>query len=211
MLTEKQQTVFDWLNDVLQLPGFAAAYKGALQLLNQKSPGYITFVSHAGRDLMNSLVPTVEGIKRQQVQYVQLVEALKSDWKDEWGMEKTKTTVDTENAHLIPYETCKKVKDLLDEHTAGRHRASASESSFFLTFLDYAVQEEIPDKLSQGWQDASRWFRAHAHIREDEFDMEASSEVERHFHTFDNLLYDAATIKFGRMRGSNEILEETNE
>ena len=56
MLTSNQQTVFDWLNEDLELPVYAEAYKGALDILNNKSPGYITFVSHACRDLMNGLV-----------------------------------------------------------------------------------------------------------------------------------------------------------
>ena len=62
MLTSDQQTVFDWLNSKLQLPVFAELYKGALYLLDKKSAGYITFVSHAGRDLMNRLAATVNGI-----------------------------------------------------------------------------------------------------------------------------------------------------
>ena len=59
MLTTEQQNVFDWLNDKLQVPVFAEAYKGALVFLDKKPPGYITFVAHAGRDLMNRLAATV--------------------------------------------------------------------------------------------------------------------------------------------------------
>ena len=39
MLTTEQQRVFDWLNDKLGLPVFAEAYKGALHLLDERSPG----------------------------------------------------------------------------------------------------------------------------------------------------------------------------
>ena len=45
MLTENQQTVFNWINDDLELPVYAEAYKGALDLLNNKSPGYINVSS----------------------------------------------------------------------------------------------------------------------------------------------------------------------
>ena len=37
MLTKNQQTVFDWLNDDLELPVYAQAYKGALDLVKKKS------------------------------------------------------------------------------------------------------------------------------------------------------------------------------
>ena len=62
MLTERQQTVFDWINDALELPVYAEAYKGALEQLNNKSSGYITFVSHAGRDLMNGLADSANSV-----------------------------------------------------------------------------------------------------------------------------------------------------
>ncbi len=91
MLTERQQTVFDWINDDLELPVFAEAYKGALDLLNKKSAGYITFISHAGRDLMNLLASAVKGTKGGRVQYEQLVDKFKDDWKDEWGEEEYRT------------------------------------------------------------------------------------------------------------------------
>ena len=212
MLTEKQQTVFDWINDDLELPVYAAAYKGALDFLNKKSAGYITFVSHAGRDLMNGLASAVNGIKRQQVQYVQLVNDFKDDWKNEWGGEGFSTTEDDDkNDHLIPNEICEKIKKMVDEHTAGRIRAEDIDSSFFITFLDYPDKESIPEHLSQEWRSARRWFIEHAHLREEEFEAQAPDEVERHFQNLDNLLYAAAGSELEQLRSIHEILEEANE
>ena len=212
MLTSNQQTVFDWINDDLELPVYAEAYKGALDVLEKKSAGYITFVSHAGRDLMNGLAAAVKGITRQQVQYVQLVDDFKDDWKDEWGGEGLNTTEDNdENGHLIPDETCKKVKKLVDEHTTGRLKSEEAKSSFFITFLDYSDKESIPENLSQEWQHARDWFQAHAHLREDEFEIQASNEVVRHFRNLDSFLYAAASSELEQLRGIHEILEEANE
>ena len=212
MLTSNQQTVFDWLNDVLKLPVYAEAYKGALDILNRKSPGYITFVSYAGRDLMNGLVPAVKGIKRQQVQYVHLVNEFQNNWKNEWGGEGFDTTEDDdENGHLISNEICKKIKKLVDEHTEGRLRAEEIDSSFFTTFLDYPDKESVPENLSQEWRNARRGFGGHTHLREDGFRESASSEVERHFRNLDNFLYAAAGSEFEQLRSIHEILEEANQ
>ena len=212
MLTSNQQIVFDWINDDLDLPAYAEVYKGALDLLNKKSPGHISFASHAGRDLMNGLAAAVKGIKRQQVQYVQLVDEFKDDWKDEWGGEGFNRTGDNdENAHLLPNEICKKIRKLVDEHKTGRLRAEETDSSFFTTFLDYSNKESIPENLSQEWRKASRWFRAHAHLRENEFETQESSEVERHFRKLDSFLYAAAGSELEQLRGIHEILEEANE
>ena len=212
MLTERQQTVFDWINDDLELPVYAEAYKGALDILNNKSPGYITFVSHAGRDLMNLIASAVKGIKGGRVQYVQRVDDFKDEWKDEWGAEGYNTTEDNdENGHLIPNEICEKIKKLVDEHKEGRLRSEDIDSSFFTTFLGYRDKENIPENLSQEWRRARRWFVEHAHLRKGEFEMQAPDEVERHFQNLDNFLFAAAGSELEQLRSIHEILEEANE
>ena len=212
MLTENQQTVFDWIHDNLELPVYAAAYKGALDLLNKKSAGYITFVSHVGRDLMNGLASDVKGITRTQVQYVNLVNGFKDDWKNEWGGEGFSTTEYNDgDGHLIPNEICEKIKKLVDEHTAGRLRAEDIDSSFFTLFLGYHDKERIPDNLSQEWRDAIEWFRKHAHLRKKEFEAQAPDQVERHFRNLESFLYAAAGSELEQLRSIHEILEEANE
>ena len=208
-LSTEQQTVFNWLNDELELPVYAEAYKGALELLEKKSPGYVTFVSHAGRDLMNGLARL--GTGREQTPYPDLVDELQNYWEDEWGTAGVDNMNTPENGHLIPYEVCAKIQDLIDRHRAGRLRASEAGILFFINFLDYADEAEIPRIFLTEWKDARQWFLAHAHLRDSEFEMEASVEVERHFQTLDDLLYNAASSELDRIRSIDEILEETNE
>ena len=64
------------------MPLYTEAYKGVINQLNKKCPGYITFVSHAGTDLMNGLASAAIGIPGDFVQYVQLVDDFKDEWKD---------------------------------------------------------------------------------------------------------------------------------
>ena len=188
---------------------YAEAYKGALHLLDKKPPGYITFVSHAGRDLMNGLARL--GIEREQVQYANRLDELQRYWKDEWGASKLHEIDDTESGYLIPYKVCEKIQDLIDEHRTGRLRGSETVGLFFTTFLDYLDRERIPENFVQEWSTTRDWFVKHAHLREGEFEMEVSSEVERHFQTLDGLLYVPASSELERISGINEILEETNE
>lgn len=188
---------------------YAEAYKGALNLLDKKLPGYITFVSHAGRDLMNGL-PRL-GIQPESVQYVQLVNEIQKDWEDEWGVEDVGKIDNVENGNLIPYEICEKIQELINQHRGGRHRASEAESLFFTTFLDYTNKEEIPQNLLAEWKNARQWFLAHTHLRQGDFEMDASSKVQGHFQKLDDLLYAAASSELERIRSINEILEETDE
>ena len=212
MLTERQQTVFDWINGDLELPVYAQAYKGAIEQLNNKSSGYITYISHTGRDLMNGLAAAVNRITSGYVQYVHLVNDFQDDWKDEWGEEGNNITkVNDENGHLIPNEICKKIKKLVDDHKEGRLRAEEIDSSFFTTFLDYPNKDSIPEDLSQEWRRARRWFVGHAHLREDEFSIETYDEAEMHFQNLNSLLYAAAASEIEQLRSIHEILEEANE
>ena len=210
-LSTAQQTVFNWFNDELQLPVYAEAYKGALELLDKKPPGYITFVAHAGRDLMNSLARLGSG--REQVQYANRLDELQDDWEDESKAGGFNEIDAAENGHfiLVPSEIWEKINRLIDEHRAGRLRPSEAAILFFSNFLDYAYPEEIPQNLLTEWTNTRRWFMAHAHLRDSAFEMDASTEVERHFQTLDDLLYNAASSELDRIRSINEILEETNE
>ena len=160
---------------------------------------------------MNGLALAAKRIKRQQVQYVQLVDDFKDDWKDEWGEAEHKTTEDNdENGHLIPNEICKKIKTLIDEHREGRLRAEEIDSSFFTTFLDYPDKESVPQNLSQEWRRTRRGFIGHAHLRENAFSIETYDEVENHFQNLDNLLYAAAETDIEQLRSIHEILDEAN-
>ena len=226
-LSDKQQVVFNWLNDELRFPVYADVYKGAVFSLAKKSPGYITYVSHAGRDFMNELAATVKkmesvevdnesdtpanGIDSARVQYVDLVGELQKVWNDKWGTEYVHAMDGTEIGNFVPFEVCERINDLIDDHNTGRERSDNLAPLFFTTLLDYADKERIPSNLLSEWTQTRRWFLAHAHLREGEFDTVDSDDLESRFRTLDDLLYVAASTEIERLRGINEILEETNE
>ena len=81
---------------------------------------------------------------------------------------------------------------------------------FFSNLLGYKVGVKIGKDFFQEWQEARRWFMAHAHLRKGDFSENKASEVKMHFQILEKFLYEAATSEFGRMRIINEILDETN-
>lgn len=210
MFTQEQQCVFDWLKNKLQLTIFAETYKGALFLLNEKPPGYITFVAHVGRDLMNGLAMTCCGIRRSQVQYQQHVDKIQNVWKDHWGTQGFTKSDNSQKGHLIPFSVCQKVKDMIEAHKAGRIRNDDADMLFFSTFLDYSDKDKIPMNFLSDWKTAKEWFLKHTHLRDNELSSDTSSEVVRHFRMLDELLYVAASSEFERIKGIHDILEETN-
>ena len=217
ILTPEQQRVYDWLASKVEwkggrgLPVYAEVYKGALHLLKTKPPGYITFVAHAGRELMNGLAPTFAGIQRSQAQYYQHVDKLQGVWKEEWRGRGFTPRDSDGKGHCIPYDICQMIQELIDEHKAGRERRKQLPHLFFTSFLDYEDHEQVPRNFVNEWEDASDWLHPrYAHLRSGRFHEDVPSEVERHFRTLDGLLYVAASSEFERLRGIDEILEEAN-
>ena len=159
---------------------------------------------------MNSLAPTYAGVQRRQVDYKQLVDKLQNKWTDEWGGRGIPTHDNPRTEHSIPHDTCQKVQQLIDEHKAGRERNNQADILFFTNFLDYESYEQIPENFLKEWKKARKWFQGHAHLRSGRFPEDVPSKVKAHFRTLDGLLYVAASSEFERLRGIDEILEETN-
>ena len=208
--TPQQQRVLDWLNETLALPVYAEVYQGALFLLKWKPPGFVTFVAHAGREIMNGLGPTISGDQRSQVQYVQHVNKLQSEWKDEWTGRGFMTPDDLAGGHTIPYDVCQMVRELIDDHKKGRARANQPETIFFGELLDYESLDRVPSNFVQEWKSIKEGFFEFAHLRESDYGQAAASDIEKHFQTLHGLLYVAASSEFERLRGLHDILEEAN-
>ena len=215
-LTREQQVVFNWINEELDLPVFAEAYGTAIHSLNAKTPGYITIVAHVGRDIANFLARTVAGTAGGRVQYEQLTEAVKKKWKDEWGglgIDSREVEIgesDDAGGHLVTFEACAKVIELLVEHDAGAERNDLNSYLFFRTFLDYDDIDRIPGNLIDEWKEARSWFVKCAHCRKRPFSIDEQLKTENHFQTLQSMLYAAASSAYERIKGMNEILEDTN-
>ena len=113
-LTAEQERVLDWRNETLSLPLYADVYKGALFPLQCKPAGFVTFVPHAGREIMDGLGPTISGSQRGQVQYVHHANKLQNVLKDEWTGRGFRTPDDPAGGHTIPYDICQVVRDLIE-------------------------------------------------------------------------------------------------
>lgn len=206
MLTEKQQTIYEWLDNKLQLSVYAEAYKGAVHLLKEKYPGYVTFVSHTGRDIMNSLAKDVAGITTSRVEYEQLVEKIK--WQDEWRGQGLSPSQHQGDGHTIPYNVCARITNLIEKHKEGKSRNQRAGDFFFDTFLGHSDIDKTSNLKK--WNEARKFFLKTTHLREKGFSEEAPSKVKEHFETLEKFLYIAATSEYSRIRSLDEILEEAN-
>jgi len=210
-MNKEQQRVYEWLN-YLSLTVFAEAYRGAAILLTQKPAGYISFVAHAGRDLMNYLASENSGIKSGsgRVDYVDHVNGLQIVWQEKWRFTDELSSDVAEKGHLIPVDVCEKISRLIDDHKSGQDRDADKAALFFSEFLEYSDKDKIPNNFLSEWKAAKRWFAGHAHLRAKPFRPALDSELEKHFKCLDNYLYIAASSQYERLKDLNEILDATN-
>ena len=117
---------------------------------------------------------------------------------------------DESDGLMIPYDVCKCIKVLVDEHKAGRYRNNQAGPLFFGTFFEYKDHSLIPATFVQEWKSAKDWFQQKTHLRRNTFSYDVSAEVESKFRTLDGLLHAAAVGDYSRLKAINEILEETN-
>ena len=209
-LTKEQQRIFQWIKSELELPGFAVVFKGAAVNLKLKSSGYITFVAHAGRDIMNGLAFEYKGKQRKRVSYKEDVDKVEEVWNDKWGRPAGSFDEEEPLSYEIPNEVCKKVKALIDNHKAGRERSEFANRFFFATFLDYDDIENIPNNFEAEWKNTKEWFLKHTHIRRSKYEAKMEKEIVEHFHTLETYLYIAACSRFEQTQELNEILEQAN-
>lgn len=209
-LSSRQERIYKWINDTLQLPGYAEVFRGATISLKQKPPGYVTFVAHAGRDLMNGLARTVRGDERQQVQYVDHLNRIEAVWEDQWGGSSGFSDPEQPSHREVPSNTLVKIQALIDDHRKGRLRSEKTNEIFFSTFLNYSDKDNIPANFMEEWKDAKMWFQRHAHTRNDMSDGEAKTQIEKHFSFLESMLNVAAGSQYERIKGLDEILVETN-
>lgn len=210
MLSKEQQRVYEWLKNDLNLPVFAEAYKGAAILIDQKSAGYVSFIAHTGRDLMNGLASTVKGIQSKRVDYQKHIDSIQAVWLDEWRLYEDLSPEVVEKGHLIPIELCQSISNLIDEHNSGRIRSSKADTLFFNTFLNYSDKDKIPVHFLSEWKAAKKWFLRHAHLRSKPFEEEIDNDLVKYFRCLDGYLYIAASSQYNRLRELNEILDTTN-
>ncbi len=209
-LNPRQVCIYRWINDTLQLPEYADVFRGAAIFLKKKPPGYMTFVAHAGREMMNGLARTFRGDERQQVQYVDHLNKIERDWDDQWGAPNVFSDSEEPSHHEIPRATCRKLWGLIEDHRTGRRRSEETNEVFFLTFLNYLHSNEIPGNFIREWKEAKKWFEGHVHVRRDSFGGEAEAQVERHFSFLESMLEVAAGSQYERIGELDEILAETN-
>ena len=209
-LTNQQKTIYKWILDEQQLPAFANLYKGAIFLLEQKPPGHVTFVAHAGREIVNRLASEINRSKHPpRVDYVDALNEIEKRWENQWGAPALNS--DSPSHQTIPREVCEMLQSLINEHRKGHTTVTERDLLALSTFLRYEDEELIPANFIQEWKEARKWFQGHAHVPRDKIPSSAEIElVAKHFQTLETYLSISAESQYKRIGEIDALLQETN-
>lgn len=210
MTNPKQLTIYNWLKDELACPIYAEVYKGAITLLEQKHPGYVSFVSHVGRDLMNGLVRNVDGNSNSQLVYQDHVSNIAKNWNTEWGYSTDFSRTNPPAMYQIPYPVCKKISELIIKHNEVSERNVEAPYLFFPKYFGVKDRGRIEANYISTWSKLKTFFQKHAHAREKPYSNTISTEIEQKFSQLEEYLYHAASSQKLRLEDLNAILDSTN-
>jgi len=209
-LNDNQKLVVNWIKDKLNLPVYADGYLGAIIQLKNKNSGYITYIAHLCRDLINGLAHEYKGIKRTQTNYRNHVERINVMWDKRWSSFDNTINIDQRSYFEIPLEVCDEITVMVNSHKEATIRSKENEIVFFSTFLDYQDQDAIPENFLIEWSKAKKIFNKLAHFRKKPIRGIDERELIDSFHVLEKYLFTAAKSRYQRLRRLDEILDETN-
>ncbi|MCK9183623.1 MAG: hypothetical protein M0P13_12210, partial [Fibrobacteraceae bacterium] len=207
--SSKESLIYEWLKDDLNMPTYADVFLGAVFQLKERPSGFVTFVSHAGRDIMNGVATSKIGIKREQAQYKEILDAIQTDWPFDL-LDNSQVEVDGKKGFLISRKCYNQLNKLIHQHQAGRVRCSDADDLFFQSFLDYSDKKRIPPNFKSEWVTTKAWFLAHAHLNRGTFSLVETEECADRFGVLENFLYIAASSQFERLKLFEDVLKNQN-
>lgn len=210
-LTERQKRIFDWISRNGQHRVFAEAYAGAAIALRDQLPGFVTFVSHFGRDFINIYPSSIaNGGSSSRVDYHKIVSGLEPAWTSGHPLQGSKELDSLIDGVIISNRSHSIVTELVEEHIRGTSQSENRIELFFTALLDYTAADEVPPNVSAILRGARKWFMEHVHCRPGSFPLQSGAEANNHFTQLENLLDAAARSQYTRMTDIDGIVEETN-
>jgi hypothetical protein len=217
--SEKRERICRWLCDK-GASSFAETYKGAVIILHHRHPGYVRFVCHGVRDIINGLPALLARLERPQVDYVKLVGDLESQW-DGRKLPRLPPVINSAEPGptikgnfpdaTIPGSIIARVVNLLNEHNSGRVRATENPFRFFeVCAPENKNRRELIAPMVGRWREMQGVFKRNVHESGARDLLKAADEVTRAFGVFEEILSSFATGFYEQMEVLDEILENAN-
>jgi hypothetical protein len=213
----QRQTIYDWMREN-NLLSFAALYVGVVTVIHQRTPGFVRFVGHAVRDMMNGMAAIKLNLhSRRQADYVKLVDGILLPWTKH-GVPRSFARVSSETPNgetavssetfSVPIAVVSAIHDLLDKHESARARSNQSVYLFFEAFID-AAQEPTAAHVT-AWKDLHAWFQQKCHDNGTLPDQELEQETEKKFCELESIFLTVADRHKNTITRLDEILDQAN-
>jgi hypothetical protein len=218
----QSKRIYGWLREQGGL-GFAENYKGAAMLMYTKWPGYVRFVSHALRDILNRFPAVMTKEEVGRVEYVQQLDRILAGWTAEKlprgpivtssGALEAQVTGRFVAVTISP-KLAEQLVELLDDHEQGRARSVDNP----LRFLEICIPESAgrPDLLASPREQWKLLQKDAVHLTHengggcDEEDEAACTSLFQRFEMLLSSLSNLAGSYYQSLENLDAILEEAN-
>jgi hypothetical protein len=211
--TPDREKINNWIVNDLGLPVFAEVYNGAVCSLFDRTPGHVTFICHACRDIMTSMAREYKGGKTAQVNYRPLTERIDAAWPavvtDAAPLDAGLIDTSPESIPISRYAHAA-VDALVKEHRAGKARSEDLAYLFFTVFLQYSDKQRVSKRDLDEWKEIREWFLDHTHLRKAAHPLDTYDECKKRFLALEQMLLTAADSVRSRLTSLDEILRRTN-
>ena len=206
-------------------PALGRLYKGAITMVNDPSfPGRIRFVSHAVREIANSLPDAIAGPRTEkrfdwQKELDQIVMSwIATDLPLETGVtpimaeeELEALPVEPAQPLEIPSNLAQEIQRMLIDHReTTESRREAAHRLFESVAPENVQMRETLSPIMGEWMKTVRWFTGKAHHPRGKVEEDPNSELEDKFLLFEHSLVALTGEFYKPIEGLDDILQDTN-
>lgn len=210
--SESRQAIHEWL--LTQSLPLAELYFGAVQVLNNETPGWTRFVAHAIREIVNRLPSAIcgEEMVKGNLQYPQRLDILADQWeKGAAAVEETEDPSGMTAVRQIELDVWIEIDTLVQDHRAVHLRNRERALKMFMALIPEAPEDDQRIGWIAGqWIQLGGWAHKKAHDQTRVDHEQDCSEILGRFQSLEGLIQGATRPFFGNREEIDELLAATN-
>ncbi len=217
--TSERLELKSWFSRNAQILG--GLYEASLIMIHDKSfPGRIQLISHAIREIRNSLPDKVGGyVKRKKVDYIGKLDVISKLWI-EFKIESYKIINDYQpvpdsqpiQGMILPLALFSKIKELISDHNRSHETRKEQAFRLFDSLIpeNKDVRESLTPIVNQ-WLEVTEWFVSICHVGDkNKVNVVEEDQLLSKFDLFERMLLSLIRGFFKTLKELDEILEKAN-
>jgi hypothetical protein len=188
-------------------------YQSAVKMLEETSPGYVRFVSHAVREIVNGLPGVLykDFARGNRLQYPDRLDEILDGWPRESGFGPSAGSPNSSAQLAISPRVVALWRSLLDDHLEVSRRLKKNATGLFIAAevrrSGREPTEADVEPAVEEWLRMHKWFVKHVHESKRPIN---ASDFKTHFQQFEQFLRNFYQAYSDVHEGLDDVLAKTN-